>query len=454
MVLLICFCALILISNLSERSVVSRFLQRTFWPTILSCDTTAERKQGVGRRVVLLQYLSLAAIVILAAAGVLTPVGLGERIVEGEMVNATFAYAKDPTVFGIGTPSRTDYTISRVCGNGSLPCPGVLSSDTVQSNDPNRGTMFDIFVAENITTCFDSGTSADGDLRASPFQIQFRQYLTPTHSKGTQPKANTTGTFALLENVFMDGKLEVREGVVIDAINGGIGFRNHTVPVKPNLKHGAVWTENLLWIEPETVCTDTNWTIEYGTQLSPFATSPQADATYTILTNRGMANGNTSHAFSPLPIGLIGSSDLDLHRRTLIAAQNFGFRLQSLIFENPAHNKTEGASFRLDEDGDYWLLQTFVGFGGESSGVQLGPITDNGNGPINKTSDTGEVQGSQYPATISLDPTQFNLSSFNVSRFFDYLYSQPNPSGTALPTSTSNQVLHTFQSFCKFCLPC
>jgi hypothetical protein len=38
-----------------------------------------------------------------------------------------------------------------------------------------------------------------------------------------------------LENLYMEGNFSVREGIVIDTINGGIGFRNHTVPVRPSL---------------------------------------------------------------------------------------------------------------------------------------------------------------------------------------------------------------------------
>jgi len=55
------------------------------------------------------------------------------------------------------------------------------------------------------------------------------------------------------------------EGAIVDPNNGGIGFRNHTIPV--GLQLGATWQEDILWIQPETVCTANNYSIHfpYGT---------------------------------------------------------------------------------------------------------------------------------------------------------------------------------------------
>jgi hypothetical protein len=102
-----------------------------------------------------LQYVSLAAVIITGAAGVLAPIGLGQRVIAGNIVNATFANAADPSIFGEGTLSRLDYAISRVCGNGSFPCPEVSPLDKALSTDPTESTpMFDNLVVDNITTRF------------------------------------------------------------------------------------------------------------------------------------------------------------------------------------------------------------------------------------------------------------------------------------------------------------
>lgn len=52
------------------------------------------------------------------------------------------------------------------------------------------------------------------------------------------------------------------EGLVVDGVNGGIGFRNHTIPVGFDL--GAQWSEDLLWLQPETACTSTNLTLHFS----------------------------------------------------------------------------------------------------------------------------------------------------------------------------------------------
>jgi hypothetical protein len=47
----------------------------------------------------------------------------------------------------------------------------------------------------------------------------------------------------------------------VDLIDGGVGFRNHTIPI--GLQLGATWQEDLLWIQPETVCTANNFSIHF-----------------------------------------------------------------------------------------------------------------------------------------------------------------------------------------------
>lgn len=43
--------------------------------------------------------------------------------------------------------------------------------------------------------------------------------------------------------------------------NGGIGFRNHSAPAfRP---YGSTWTEDLLFVVPDTVCVDTNLTLDF-----------------------------------------------------------------------------------------------------------------------------------------------------------------------------------------------
>lgn len=51
------------------------------------------------------------------------------------------------------------------------------------------------------------------------------------------------------------------EGLVVDAKNGGVGFRNHSAP--PLTAYGSTWTEDLLSIQPVPRCVDTNLILDY-----------------------------------------------------------------------------------------------------------------------------------------------------------------------------------------------
>jgi hypothetical protein len=146
-----------------RRSVASRFIQSSLWPSILSCDTSAGRRDGVQSRVNASTYLATFAGALIIVAGILTPIGLGETIVAGAFVTAKFEYAVDPTPFGSETPSRDLYTLSRICGDGHIPCLGVNPSDFVTIQDqynPRNETLFDTYVLPNITDCFASVSKA------------------------------------------------------------------------------------------------------------------------------------------------------------------------------------------------------------------------------------------------------------------------------------------------------
>ena len=76
------------------------------------------------------------------------------------------------------------------------------------------------------------------------------------------------------------------EGLIVDSITGGVGFRNHTVPV--GIALGAEWTEALLWIQPETACVDRNISVEFRIPLDGLYSSEPANICLTD--NGGFAN--------------------------------------------------------------------------------------------------------------------------------------------------------------------
>jgi hypothetical protein len=401
-----------------NRSVVGRTLQSTYWPSILSSDTAAGGKEGVKKRVVFMTYLSVFATLLVSIAGIASPIGLGESIVDGPLINATFAHARDSTALGEATPPRDNYTISRICASSALPCPGVSSLDLIITpNTDLSGSIYEAYVPKNITDCFMSGVESQGDLRSDPFQIQFRQYTpysgfantTNSTSNGvthTIEISNTTGEFTMLESVVLLDSIDVREGVIIDTVNGGIGFRNHTVPVGPAIRYGVTWTEDILWIELVTNCVDTNWTLEISPQLAPLANSPNSAFSQMWLVNRGggVISDGTPH-FTPFD-NSNPQLNPDLGGRAHLGASMFNYVLSTML--HLTAQNTSNTRYEVDSnDAVSASLQSFT-LG--STGLLLGELYD------------VSFQGSYTsPPIVSLDPAVFNLSAFNVSQFEDYL---------------------------------
>ena len=214
-------------------------------------------------------YISFFTTLMLVTAQVLSHIGLGEAVFSGELLNVTFVYARDHSVFGDATISREAYALSRVCAAGTKPCPGVSPDSRL---DLGYSTGFPTTIPDNITQCFSSGTAAAGDLRSSPFEVQFRQFTVGP----TSQYKNVTGIYNYIGQVVLEPGYHLKEGVVIDATDGGLGFRNHTVPSNLQLTEGATRYEDLLWIDPVTTCLETNWTHYAYPQLNLFAQYDQA----------------------------------------------------------------------------------------------------------------------------------------------------------------------------------
>ena len=65
-----------------------------------------------------------------------------------------------------------------------------------------------------------------------------------------------------LSSFTLDQGFYLVEGLIVDATTGGIGLRNHTVPLGTPL--GAQWEEDILWIEPVTACAATNLSFHFS----------------------------------------------------------------------------------------------------------------------------------------------------------------------------------------------
>ncbi|KAJ9650876.1 hypothetical protein H2198_009830 [Neophaeococcomyces mojaviensis] len=69
----------------------------------------------------------------------------------------------------------------------------------------------------------------------------------------------------------MNNQVQPFDGIIADTISGGIGFRNHSIPVS-GIRYGAEWEEDILWMQPESACVDTNISASYTGILDSHAT--------------------------------------------------------------------------------------------------------------------------------------------------------------------------------------
>ena len=116
-----------------------------------------------------------------------------------------------------------------------------------------------------------------------------------------------------MDSLILNNNTQPVEGLIVDTIKGGIGFRNHSVP--PGFQFGVTWREDLLFVEPESVCVDTNLTIDFSIAIAPNYTSLVTDLQ---LTDRG-GFANINHTY-PEPNMTNAQQDQDLRGRAYKAA--------------------------------------------------------------------------------------------------------------------------------------
>jgi hypothetical protein len=257
---------------------VGRLLNGSLWPTILGTDTAASK--SVSKRVITLSWVSTLSLLFLGIVAVITPLGLGDNISAHGRQAVDFAYARDLSPVGIGTLPRSDYVQNRLCGLNKANCPGSYHGWTFYSNATDNYAQNDTADAwistenpSNVTNIFGSSLSGNKNTIAGPLDIQYRSFVvaadeqTSALSPGPrynvdQGKPRAQGRFQAYDSFVLKDRYDVVEGLMVDSKSGGIGFRNHTIPMSPGL--GVEWTESLLFIEPESACIDTNITLEYS----------------------------------------------------------------------------------------------------------------------------------------------------------------------------------------------
>jgi hypothetical protein len=218
-------------------------------------------------------------LVLVAVAAIVTPLGIYEGIIaDANPTSTEFHYIQDTSPIGFGTPPRDENnTWSRICvGLSEVPCPNDYNNAVVVENDTSldinyTSQWYNSRVPIDVVETFQSGTTDLESSVSSAFDIQYRSYMQSIieddetwNGSGPQVDNGTTrtvGVYQPLSSLLLSDGVVLIEGLIVDMNNGGIGFRNHSAPAWK--EHGSRWTEDILFVVPETACVDTNLTLNY-----------------------------------------------------------------------------------------------------------------------------------------------------------------------------------------------
>ncbi|PGH20726.1 hypothetical protein AJ80_03486 [Polytolypa hystricis UAMH7299] len=333
-------------------SVIGRFLHSSQWPSLLGTDTAAST--GVQRRVNIASWLPTVALFLVMVASIVTPLGLYDSIEARESPSEyEFAYVRDDSAFGHGTPHRAVAPFTRNCGVDFV-CPGtsVDKACRMQGLLENCTSEYDREVPQDFLNFFSKGAAKFSPSVSSIFDIQWRTYVNASDTS-SKTRWYLSSAFRQLSVLILDETIKPVEGLIVDMKTGGIGFRNHTVP-KESLSHGSRWTEDILFIEPETQCVDLNITLDFKLPLD--ATSRNYVENL-ILTDRGGFSALDRNSPKPNE-GPNGQSNLNLRERAYAAAWMNNFL--TLVYFNATDPDAEKIS-RLDvEKGATFPLPSFT----------------------------------------------------------------------------------------------
>ncbi|KAL4868010.1 hypothetical protein BDV12DRAFT_209457 [Aspergillus spectabilis] len=297
-------------------TVLGRFLHSSLWPTILS-SSTAETA-GVPWRIHLTEWAQTILMFIISVASICSPLGLYTSIEPaGSATAQPFHYVEDRSAFGYGTPLRSPGQFTRFCGL-DLPCPGTTINQTCETRgllEVCNNTIYESRIPDDLMNLYTGGAAAFSPTVSSIFDMQYRMYRNSTDpysllSWYTKPDYRTMSVELL------DEKVKLVEGLITDLKDGGIGFRNHTAP-NATLRYGATWSEDILFIEPETQCVPLNLSISVVT--------PPWNFNGRFLDNVSLVDhGGFSHLARKSPeiprSGIVNGQEFDLKERALKAA--------------------------------------------------------------------------------------------------------------------------------------
>ncbi|PHH74884.1 hypothetical protein CDD80_2766 [Ophiocordyceps camponoti-rufipedis] len=288
----------------------SEMLQQSYWPYLLYTDSS--QNGNVRKSVLWLSRLLPVLGVLLSLAAIMTPLGF-YRSSEAQASRADFVYAPDSSVYGQTTMERSRYSLVRTCGSTPqgppMACPYEQDNHPVLSSSGNNTAWRQtsgrtVNIPPPIRETYSSGTQNNKTI-SNALDIEWRLFSEETDNVHYPGFPMVVGKFRKLESLMLRTGFHVVEGLIVDTVNGGIGFRNHTVP--RGFDGRVSWEEDLLFAVPETACVDTNLTLYHH----------QGGINQTLLDLGGLHNlSRTAPEYSFVS----GRKGADLMRRAYLAA--------------------------------------------------------------------------------------------------------------------------------------
>lgn len=249
-----------------HRNVAGRALHSSLWPELVRADTGSN--QGVRWDIRFLNTSIRLLNVLIAIAGVVTPLGLYSVQSFGDSTIPPFEYIHDEGPFGIATPPRSNLTFGRECNYGltakAIPIPCPYTTDVAIINETNVNMPYSMTreIPEILREIYSSGTSGWANTIANYFDIEWRTWSTGVSKFYNNETQFLTGSYRQMASMILREDIIPVDGLIVDLKDGGLGFRNHTIPLGSG--QGARWDEDILFVVPETTCVDTNLTLAFN----------------------------------------------------------------------------------------------------------------------------------------------------------------------------------------------
>ncbi|KAH8703888.1 hypothetical protein BGW36DRAFT_355285 [Talaromyces proteolyticus] len=162
---------------------------------------------------------------------------------------------------------------------------------------------YDTNVPSIVTEICSSRTNNQPTTLSNFFDIQWRRYITQIDYNHIIDNGSTylAGAYRPLQSVILNNAIESVEGLIVDTVNGGIGFRNHTVPSGVFANGGSSPGPNRSTFVENVALTDPGGFVNLGHPYpEPNQSNPTTDAQLWMRASKAeyMSNGNSTFYYN------------------------------------------------------------------------------------------------------------------------------------------------------------